>query len=75
MRIAVVKAAFDDDAGVWFVGHSDIEGLRVEGETVGVFRRNVADATSDLLFGEGGGSEDVHIEIVAHASVRASTAA
>jgi len=70
-----LKAAFDDDAGVWYVEHSDIDGLRVEGGTFEVFRQAVGDATSDLLFGEGGGSEDVHIEIVAHASVRASTAA
>ena len=63
MRVTVVKAAFDDDAGVWYVEHSDIEGLRVEGETFEGFRRNVADATGDLMFGEGG--EDVHIEIVA----------
>ena len=61
MRIAVVKAALDDDAGVSYVEHSDIDGLRVEGETFEVFRRNVVDAAGDLLFGEGGGSEDVHI--------------
>jgi predicted RNase H-like HicB family nuclease len=51
MRIAVVKAAFDDDAGVWFVERSDIEGLHVEGDTFEAFRRNVADAAGDLLFG------------------------
>ena len=44
MRVAVAKAALDDDAGVWYVEHSDTEGLRVEGETFEVFRRNVADA-------------------------------
>ncbi len=75
MRIAVVKAAFDDDAGVWFVEHSDIEGLRVEGETFETFRGNVANAAGDLLFDEDGGTDDIHIEIVAHASVRARAAA
>ena len=70
MRVAVVKAGFDDDAGVWFVEHSDVEGLHVEGETFEAFRQNVADATGNLLSGEGDGSEEVHIEIVAHASVR-----
>ena len=73
MRVAVVKAGFDDDAGVRYVEHSDIEGLHVEGETFEAFRRNVAVATADLLFGEG--AEDIHIEIVAHASVRARVAA
>ena len=38
------------------------------GDTFGAFRRNVADAAADLL--EGGGTGEVHIEIIAHASVR-----
>ncbi len=50
MQIAVVKAAFDDDAGVRHVEHSDIEGLHVEGETFETFRQT-ATATADLLFG------------------------
>jgi hypothetical protein len=75
MRIAVVKAAFDDEAGVWNVEHSDVEGLHVEGETFEAFRQNIADAAEDLMFGDGGAGEDVHIEIVAHASVRARAAA
>ncbi len=75
MRIAIVKAAFDDDAGVWYVEHSDIEGLHVEGDSFEAFRQNVADATADLLLGESEGNEDVHIEIIAHASVRAGAAA
>ncbi len=75
MRVAVVKAAFDDEGGVWYVEHSDIEGLHVEGETFEVFRRNVGDATADLLLGDGNTGESVHVEIVAHASVRAGAAA
>ena len=69
MRVAVVNAALDDDAGVWYVEHSDIEGLHVEGQTFEIFRQNVADATVHLVLSEGGGTEDIHIEIVAHASV------
>ena len=75
MRIAVVKPAFNDDAGVWFVERTDIEGLHVEGETFEAFRRNVADAAGDLLFGGDDGTDDLHIEIVAHASVRARAVA
>lgn len=70
MRIGVVKAAHDDDAGVWYIEHSDIEGLHVEGETFETFCGNVADVVGDLLEGE-----DVQIEIIAHASVRAHAAA
>lgn len=73
MRIAVVKAAHDDDAGVWYVEHSDVEGLHVEGETFEAFCRNVGNAVADLAEGHGAG--EVHVEIIAHASVRARVAA
>ena len=74
MRAAIVKAAHDEDAGVWYVEHSDVEGLHMEGETFEVFCRNVADAVRDLLEGQNDGGQ-VHIEIIAHASVRAHLAA
>ena len=72
MRAAVVKAAHDDEAGVWYVERSDVDGLHVEGETFEAFCRNVASAVGDLHAGEGG---EFHIEIIAHASVRAGAAA
>jgi len=72
MRIAVVKAAHDDEAGVWYVEHSDVEGLHVEGDTFEAFCRNVAGAVGDLVEGEG---DEVHIEVIAHASMRARAAA
>jgi broad specificity phosphatase PhoE len=72
MRLAVVKAAHDDEAGVWYVEHSDVGGLHVEGESFEAFCRNVASAVADLLEGEG---DEVHIEIIAHASIRARVAA
>ena len=75
MRVAVVKAAHDDEAGVWYVEHSDLEGLHVEGETFEAFCSNVAGAVADLLEGENEGAGDVHVEIIAHASVRTRVAA
>ena len=51
MRIAVVKAAHDDEAGVWYVEHSDVEGLHVEGGAFDDFCRNVAGAAADLMEG------------------------
>jgi hypothetical protein len=54
---------------VWYAEHSDVEGLHVEGETFEAFCRNVASAVADLL--EGGGAGEIHVEIIAHASVRA----
>lgn len=67
MRVAVVKAAHDDDAGVWYVARSDMEGLHVEGETFESFCSIVADAVSDLAEADGAG--DVQVEIIAHASI------
>jgi predicted RNase H-like HicB family nuclease len=72
MRIAVVKAARDEDAGVWIVESSDVEGLWVEGETFEDFCRNVTNAVSDLLGDE---ADDIPIEIIAHRSLRIRTAA
>lgn len=71
MRIAVVKAARDDEAGVWYVEHSDILGLHVEGETFEAFCQNVAAAVDDLIDDADGSP----IEIIAHASVRTGVAA
>jgi hypothetical protein len=70
--VAVVKAAHDDDAGVWYVEHSDVEGLRVEGETFEALCRNVANGISDLLEDE---DDETHVEIIAHTSLRARAAA
>jgi predicted RNase H-like HicB family nuclease len=70
MRVAVVKAAHEDEAGVWYVEHSDVEGLHVEGETFEAFCRNVASAVADLV--EGG---EAQIEIIPHALMRAGVAA
>ncbi len=72
MRVAVVKAAHDDEAGVWYVEHSDFEGLHVEGDTFEAFCRYVAGAVGDLLEGE---SDEVQIEIIAHALMRARAVA
>jgi hypothetical protein len=75
MRVAVVKAAHDNDAGVWYVEHSDVEGLHVEGDTFESFCRNVGDAVADLLEGATGGDDEIHVEIIARASLRARAAA
>ncbi len=75
MRVAVVKAAHDDEAGVWYVQYSDIEGLHIEGDTFEAFCTNAAGAASDLIEGGSDGDSEVQIEIIAHASVRARVAA
>ena len=73
MHVAVVKATFDEDAGVWYIESSDVEGLHVEGTRS---RRSAATLrTPPLISSKGTGAAEVHIEIIAHASVRARVAA
>lgn len=72
MRVAVVKAGYDDEAGVWRVQSSDVEGLRVEGDTFEAFCHAVEGAVADLLEGQ---ASEVSIEVIAHASLRARVAA
>ena len=69
----VVKAAFDTEAGVWYVKSSDLPGLNVEAPSVEAFTRQVELAASDLIEASGSahGRFDVPIEIIAHASGRA----
>jgi len=64
MRVAVVKAAHDDDASVWYVEHSDVEGLRVEGETFEAFCINIAAVAADLIAENGDGDGEIQIEII-----------
>ena len=67
-----MKAARDKNAGVWIVESSGVDGLWVEGETFEEFCQNVSNAVSDLL---GDQADDIPIAIIAHASLRARTAA
>lgn len=73
MTMIVVKAAFDEEAGVWFVEHSDLPGLNVEAASVEELREKLPAAILDLLeatHGDGGEDFDVPVELIAHASAR-----
>jgi len=70
--LIVVKAAWDPDAGVWWVEHSDLPGLNLEAETLEALRDNLPGAIEDLLEAAGHtGEREVQIEIIAHAHTRA----
>jgi predicted RNase H-like HicB family nuclease len=75
MTLIVVKAAFDAEAGVWYVESSDLPGLNLEAQTVEELRDALPGAVLDLLEDEAGsggaGVIDVPIELIAHASTRA----
>jgi predicted RNase H-like HicB family nuclease len=70
--LIVVKAAWDSDAGVWWVEHSDLPGLNLEAESLEALRDKLPGAIEDLLEAAGHtGEREVQIEIIAHAHTRA----
>ncbi len=72
MTLIVVKAAYDPEAGVWFVESSDLPGLNVEASTVEKLQEQVPLAVADLIEASGAGEDfDIPIEIIAHPSARA----
>src|SRR5688572_15011503 len=48
-RYAVVRVAWDDEAKVWYVEKSDIDGLATEADTLEELRRKVPIIIQDLL--------------------------
>ncbi len=45
----IVRAAWDEEAGVWVATSNDIDGLAVEAETLEALEKKVLAAISDLL--------------------------
>jgi hypothetical protein len=45
----IVRAAWDDEAGVWVATSTDIDGLAVEAATIEALEPNVLAALSDLI--------------------------
>jgi hypothetical protein len=71
-NLIVVKAAWDPDAGVWWVEHSDLPGLNLEAESLEALRDKLPGAIEDLFEAAGHtGEREVQIEIIAHAHTRA----
>jgi hypothetical protein len=68
----VVKATFDEEAGVWFTESDDLPGLRIEGASVDDLITKLPDAISDLLEDDDGDGEgdgfDLPVELIAHAN-------
>ena len=72
--IIVVKATFDDEAGVWVTESVDLPGLRLEAESVDQLQQKLPGAIVDLLETSDGDERsdwiDVPVELIAHASSR-----
>ena len=71
--IIVVKAAYDPEAGVWFVESSDLHGINAEAETVEGLVAKLPAIVADLMAEAGDGApgqREFPIELIAHASTR-----
>jgi hypothetical protein len=74
-RHAFVRAAWDDEAQVWYVEESDIAGLATESETLDGLRQRIRDILPDLLHGIEDVPDQIEIDLIAHAHERVQTAA
>lgn len=76
MDLIVVRAAYDPDAGVWYVESSDpLHGLNLEAATLDQLRDTIPNAVADLYEASGRFGQEVAIEIIAHTSTRLRTPA
>jgi predicted RNase H-like HicB family nuclease len=74
-RYAVVRAAWDDEAKVWYIQESDIPGLATEAATLEELRRKVPLMIQDLLEGEAEHPDEIEIDFIAYAHDRVTIAA
>lgn len=66
IRHALVRCAWDPDAGVWFVQETDIPGLITEAATLDALRAKLPGMIQDLIEGE----SEIELDIIAYAHDR-----
>jgi predicted RNase H-like HicB family nuclease len=64
-RYAVVRVAWDDEAKVWYVEDSDIQGLVTEAHTLEALRERIKVIAADLLSDAPDHPRDVELDIIA----------
>ena len=64
-----IKAAWDPEAQVWYIEHSSLPGLHVEGASASELYAKLPGAIEDLL--EGSGEREVSLEFIAPLNVAA----
>lgn len=74
-RHAFVRAAWDDEAKVWYVEECDIPGLATEAETLEALLQRIKDIIPDLLQGVKDIPEHIEVDLIAHTHERIATAA
>ena len=72
---AVIRAAWDDEAKVWYIEESDIPGLVTESDSLEGLRQRIRDIIPDLLEAADDVPDSIEIDIIAHAHECISIAA
>ena len=70
MRVVVVSAEWDPEAGVWVAESANLEGLVTEAETLEALRARLALVVPDVLEEYGETDPDIAIELIAHSDGR-----
>lgn len=68
IRHAVIRCAWDNEAGVWFVQESDIPGLVTEAPTLEALRRKLPIMMQDLL--DVTTTTEIELDLIAYAHDR-----
>lgn len=74
-RYAVIRVAWDDEAKVWFVEESDIEGLAAEESSLELLRAKLPGMVQDLLQEVEGRPDEIELDLIAYARDRVRIAA
>jgi hypothetical protein len=71
-NLVIVRAAWDDEAKVWFVEDSDVFGVNAEAPTLEQLRDKLPTVIADVLADNEPArlQEDLAVEIIAHAHTR-----
>jgi hypothetical protein len=68
IRYAVIRCAWDGEAGVWFVQDTDIPGLVTEAPTLDALRGKLPGMVRDLLDDEA--DVEIELDLIAHSHDR-----
>lgn len=74
-RYAVVRAAWDSEAQVWYIESSDIQGLATEADTLDELRRKIPIIIQDLFEAETERPDVIELDLIAYAHDRVNLAA
>ena len=69
-RHAVVRAAWDPEARVWYVEDSDIQGLATEADSLEALRERLRVIIPDLLSDRQDAPSELEVDLIAYAHDR-----